>query len=468
MKKIQFMPKFKKNLLPPPDKSILIRALITGGFFGKYLPPLVLSFDKKALLPLCEDVSSAILCLSQLNAELKTKKGQISVLPITQFDFEAPKTLNAGNSATVLRLVLGAAAAHNIPIEISGDASLNARSHQSTIEALEHIGANFEKPKKKRINQAINPNQNQIPIVLLKSETKISGKIFRPKSPSAQTKSAVLLASLTAKQKATIEEKIKTRDHTERLLSFLNLSNDLINNFDANQKNLPPNQKPPKPIILKIPPCISSSSFLIARALLTLNGRLKIKSVGLNETRAEFLNILKQSGFDISIKKTALFGHEQVGQIIAKGAKISKKEPKKYLPISINEQNIVSVIDEVPILAVMACFCEGKSVFSGLSALRNKESDRAEQIFNMLKSFGARVSLDGDTLEIVGNKAIKGLQKGAHFIASKDCPVVSSSDHRIVMAGAVFGSVVENGCNILNPEAIKVSYPNFFKDMGLN
>jgi len=378
------------------DKSIAQRAAIIGGlFFGERVK---IDFLDGSL---GEDVLSAIRCAE----ELKTGK----------------RKLYAGNSATALRLVAGAAVGLGLEIEIYGDESLNNRCMKKLVMLLRQMGARVF---------GIERGRKVLPPIRVEKSVGLRAISFDNKNLSAQIKSAVLLAGFNLDEKSAIKERIKTRDHTELMLEYLGgFGND-------------------EDVILKIPYDISSAAFLIALGLLKGNC-IEFDGIGINPTRVGFVEILQKSGVDIRLEQTDFYGLERVGKIIVKHAASTMLEP-----ICVDKNNLVGVIDEIPILCVVASFINGESIFKDLGVLRNKESDRVAEIYKMLKSFGVRVELSGDELRI----------EGGEFNAMISKPVIISKDHRIIMAASVMAELL-NGCEILHKECVKVSYPNFFKDI---
>jgi len=298
---------------------------------------------------------------------------------------------------------------------------------KDTILALEEMGARIE-------SKSYYP-----PLKVCKTEG-LNGIDFKPVKPSAQVKSAVLLAGINAKGGTFVYEEVQTRNHTEKMLEYFGIESALR---DSSALPVGLLRK-----TIRVPGDISSAAYPVVRALLTDGGFAYIKNTGINSLRTGFIEVLKNAGASILVEKTAVYGLEDVGNITVRGGAELK-------PVNIDGNKLPRLIDEIPILAVAACFCKGVSVFSGLAPLRNKESDRVKEVYLMLKAFGAAVFIKGDSLEI------EGMSIGR---AGKNLPVIESSDHRIVMSAAVLGKLT-GGCIIKNPSAAAVSYPDFFEDM---
>jgi len=389
--------KLKFNVI---DKSIAQRAVIIGGliFEGR----IGIDFGDGSV---GEDIKAAIGCIEDLRA--------------------GKRRLYAGNSATALRLIVGAAVGLGLEIEIEGDESLNNRCMRGLVKALGQMNARAF---------GVERDGKILPPIRVERSENLKSIHFDNKSLSAQIKSAVLLSSFFLKDKSTISERVMTRNHTEIMLEYLSRLDSADNAGDA---------------VIKVPYDISSAAFLIALKLLK-KGNIVLDGIGINPTRLGFIKMLKKSGFDIKIKQTDCYGLERVGRITAKG---KDSQNDNITPIYTDRSNLAEVIDEIPILCITASFIKGESVFKDLGALRNKESDRVTELYDMLKSFGVRVELRGDELKI----------RGSVFDDIKT-PVIVSKDHRIIMAASVMGELL-NGVKILYPECVKVSYPNFFEDI---
>jgi len=387
------------------DKSIAQRAVIIRGlFFGERVK---LDFGDGVI---GDDVRAAIKCVKEIK--------------------EGKQKIYAGNSATVLRLIAGAAAGLGLELEIEGDESLNNRCMRELVSVLERMGARVFGEER---------NGKVLPPIKVNSGGELRAISFENKSLSAQVKSAVLLAGFNLSEKSIVNERIKTRNHTELMLEYLG----------GISKN--------KNIILKIPYDISAAAFLIALGLLKGEQHIEIDGIGINSTRLGFIEILQKAGFDIKVEETGFYGLEKVGKIIAKSfICCSSKRGRQFRPIFIDKNNLVGVIDEIPILCAAASFIDGESVFKDLRALRNKESDRVQEIYEMLKNFGVMIEMKGDELRINGGFARLKTNR----------PLIVSKDHRIIMAASVVGELM-GGYEVLHPEYVGISYPNFFEDIRL-
>lgn len=414
---------FTRLFQPPADKSIMQRAIILGFLAGG------IKINNPSF---CQDAISSLDCIKELGADCYMESGSLIIKGGKE---SKAKILNAGNSATALRLLLGLALGKGLEVTITGDKSLQNRSLKDTLEALQKMGARFES------------NGCHAPIKVLPS--RISGSTIYIDRPSAQIKSALMIAGLFANQKSTIYEKVLTRDHTERMLytmganiefdqtcSSLNSNEEYKNKIEIYPSFL-------KEIEVTIPGDISSAAYMIAMAALVPNGYVAIKNCGLNKSRLGMVDVLKSAGLDITIINKGESGLEPYGDIIVKNSPFSG--------IKITAEMLPTLIDEVPILAVLACFASGESYFYGLNALKNKESDRLLATYKALKEYGADIKLCGDSLLIKGGVKPKKI-------------VIDSDDHRMIMALSVAAAVGAGGV-VKNPDAVSISYPTFFQDL---
>ncbi|MBR2968037.1 MAG: 3-phosphoshikimate 1-carboxyvinyltransferase [Clostridia bacterium] len=397
--RIKPVKQFFRALTPPPDKSITIRAVIMG---------LLASGTTVVRNPLLSgDTVAAIEAVSALGASVDFKGG---ALHITGGEIKSG-TVDAKNSATVMRLLAGAIAGSNATVTIKGDKSLSSRSMSALVGALKLMGASIsgEKP----------------PVTVVGS--KLSGIDFCPSSPSAQIKSAVLLAGLSANGETTVRETIKTRPHTE----------DMLKDFGADIKtyNGVINLRPSKLTATEItvPGDVSSAAYPIALAL--KKGYCFVKNVG--KARRELIDFLISIGGDIAID--------------FKGNAMDLTVNKSTLkPFSISGSLSTALIDELPLLAVLASSIEGESVITDAAALRNKECDRIKQTVINLRNMGVDITELKDGFKIRG-----GVIRGGN--------VVTKGDHRIAMSMAVACALSVSGGVIDDEDCVEISYPSFWE-----
>ncbi len=410
------------ELVLPGDKSISHRAIMFSAMAnGK-------SVIKN--LSNSEDVLSTIKCFRQLGCEIEFKDGHVEVTGKGYKGFSKPaQPLDAGNSGTTSRLISGILAAQDFESEITGDASLSQRPMSRIIDPLKLMGAKFQATEKNTLPMKIFPSQ-------------IHSIIHDLKVPSAQVKSAILLAGLHLDNPTTVIESQQSRNHTELMLNLPVTVNVGKTEISASRGNYP------EPKDWFVPSDISSASFFIALALLTDKSQLLVKHVSLNESRLGFINVLKEMGADISIEGEEKNNGEKYGNLLILGGKELKN-------IDIRHDMIPNIIDEIPILSVLGLFASGAFRINGAEELRVKESDRIKALCENYKILGVKVEEYKDGFELSGN------------IGNKEPEFESYDDHRIAMAFGILSSLLPNGGFVKNFECVKISNPNFLKQLNL-
>lgn len=330
--------------------------------------------------------------------------------------------LDCGNSGTTVRLMSGILAGQNFNSVLIGDESLSKRPMKRVIEPLKLMGANIES------------NDFKIPMKIC--GTQLTGIDYESKLASAQVKSCVLLAGMNADGKTTFKEPYLSRNHTELMLKYLGADIDfkntvtLISKSSLTAKNI------------EIPGDISSAAFFIVAALITPNSDVVIKNVGLNPTRTGILEVVEKMGADYEILDEKLLGEELVGDI-----KIKYSELKGTV---IEGEIIPKLIDELPVIAVLATQAEGKTIVKDAQDLRNKESDRISAIVKELKKVGANIEETPDGFIIEGKTKLVG---GAE--------IETYHDHRLAMSMYVAGLICEKPVKINDFEWVNISFPEF-------
>ncbi len=335
------------------------------------------------------------------------------------------KSLYLGNSGTSMRLLIGILSGQGFKSVLTGDPSLSKRPMNRVTQPLMLMGSDIEGAD----------NANFAPIT-------ISGRALKPlsyKSPiaSAQVKSSIMLAGLYADGKTTIAEPYKSRDHTERMLSLFGA--------DVSEEGLSVSveglgHKELKPQQIDIPADISSAAFFITLAAIAKDAEIKIKRCGINPTRTGIINVLRDMGADISMAhKTE--DSEPIADIIVKSSSLKA--------VRILKEQIPSLIDEIPMIALCATQADGVTFINGIGELRVKETDRVNSIVTNLKAFGADIVVEGDTFVIKGPKKLQG--------ASVD----SFYDHRTAMMSIIAGCIAEDKTKVSNTDCIATSFPDF-------
>ena len=410
----------KGTITVPGDKSISHRGLLLGAIAEGTTTIHNLSSSV--------DVWSTWRCLKQLGVEIIEKDDSLEVIGKGFYGLKPPsKRLDCGNSGTTMRLMTGILAAQPFKTTLVGDYSLNQRPMKRIIEPLTQMGAKIESQP-----------GGLAPLTIYGS--KLNATYYKSPVASAQVKSAILLAGLHARGTTTVNEPHLSRDHTERMLADFGVI--------VNRAGLSVSLDGGKVLHgseVRVPGDFSSSAFFIGAALIVPNSELTIKNAGLNPTRTGMLAILKHTGAKIEIEPYQQKSSEPVGDINVFTSRLNGIEiPPDLVP---------KLIDEVPILAVIATQAKGTTKLTGAKELRVKESDRLNAIVNNLSLMGVQIEELEDGFIIEGQQKLKG------------AVVDSYGDHRIAMAFAVAGLIAEGETQIKNSECVEISMPNFFETL---
>lgn len=409
----------KKNKLSgevviPSDKSISHRAIMFSSLAkGKTL---VKNFSKGA------DCHSTLKVFSSLGIEHKFLDEQTLEI-VSDGILKAPSSdLDCGNSGTTMRLMSGILASRNFDSVLMGDESLSKRPMKRVIEPLSLMGAE------------ISSNDNKAPL-------KIHGKIlqaidYNSKLSSAQVKSCILLAGINTKGVTKYTEPFLSRNHTELMLEYLgadikvNGTTTSITKSELEAKNI------------EIAGDISSAAFFIVAGLITPNSDIIIKNVGLNPTRTGILEVVEKMGGDVEILDKRLLGKEEVGDLRIKTSALKAT--------TIEGDVIPKLIDEIPVITVLATQAEGTTIIKDAQDLRNKESDRITATVRELKKIGADIEETPDGFIINGKKSLKG-----------DAEIETYHDHRLAMSLYVAGLICEKSIKINEFQWVNISFPEF-------
>jgi len=338
---------------------------------------------------------------------------------------EPQDILDAGNSGTTLRLMLGAVAGCPFSVTFTGDSSLRSRPMRRVTAYLEQMGAKI----------LGRDDGNYAPLTIRGG--KLQGGRFKIPMASAQVKSAIILAGLSAVGETSVEEPAASRDHTERMLKAFgadlkkegNLTTVIAKGKLTGQT-------------ITVPGDISSAAFFIVLASLVPAGELCIRDVGINPTRTGIIDALSLMGADITIENVSEEGGEPKADL--------RIRPARLKGIEIGGELIPRLIDEIPVLAVAASLAEGTTVIKNGEELRVKETDRIRTVVEGLTSLGADIEELPDGMVIRGKHCLRGGQVNSH------------GDHRLAMAWSVAGVLSRDGVSVEGTEAVAISFPDFF------
>jgi 3-phosphoshikimate 1-carboxyvinyltransferase len=408
---------------PPGDKSITHRGLILGGLLRKPV---------RLLRPLAAgDTRSTARVLRQLGVTV-TPLRLGGTVRIVGRRWRAPQgTLDCGNSGTTARLLLGALAGHPFEARLTGDASLRRRPMGRVTEPLSRMGVVFREQQ-----------QDRLPLTIRGG--RLRSLLYESPVASAQVKSALLLAGLAGGVQVTVREPWRSRDHTERLLAYLGV--DVVvreATVGMSGASFDPSHVPA--LDLEVPGDASSAAYLVAAAILAESGELAVRDVGVNPTRSGFLGVVARMGGRVAREAERECAGEPVADLVVR--------PGSLCGARVEPPEVPSLIDEVPILAVLASRAAGESSFRGVGELRVKESDRLSLLVANLRAVGVEAEAQDEALVVVGTERPP---RGR---------VETAGDHRMAMAFAVLGTVPGAAVTLSETASVEISYPGFFADL---
>jgi 3-phosphoshikimate 1-carboxyvinyltransferase len=403
----------------PGDKSISHRGLILGA----------LASGRTEVVDILEggDVQSTARCLRALGVTITKKENVTLIDGIGAKGFSKPsEILDCGNSGTTMRVMMGVLAGRNIEATLTGDHSLVKRPMKRVAGPLRQMGANF-----------LLTNEDFAPLVV--TGTKIHAIDTELKVASAQVKTAIIMAALTADGTTKITGEIGSRDHTERLLPHfgakIKVSEKEI--LITGGQTLTANR-------VLVPGDPSTAAFWVGTASIIPNSKIEMHNISLNPTRTGFLEVLKRMGAKIRTEITTEYP-EPVGSIYVETGTLNGTE--------VFREEIPSLIDEIPLLAVIATQAHGATIVHGAEELRVKESDRLEAVANNLRAMGCKLEVFPDGFRIEGKQKLIGTT------------LPSFHDHRIAMAFSVAGLVADGDTTIEDAECVSISYPGFYETL---
>lgn len=414
---------------PPADKSILHRALILGAMARGDSLITASSVGRD-----CASTRSALRALGvRIDDAGGGGEGEPAVMRVRGRGpggwREPRQVLNCGNSGTTMRLLLGALAGRPFHAVLTGDASLRKRPMGRVVTPLLLMGASVSG----------RANHTHAPLAIRGGA--LNGLRYPSPVASAQVKSAVLLAGLQAEGETAVEEPAPSRDHTERLLRVMGASVRTGDGFAAVTA-----AEALSPVELAVPGDVSGAAFLLAAAAAAPGSEVAVEGVGLNPGRIGFLETLRRMGGDVAWSVEREVAGEPVGTVVARGGALRG--------VAIGAREVPSLIDELPVLAVIACRAEGVTRVEGASELRHKESDRIHALATELRRMGARMEEFPDGFEIAGPAELRGAEVRSH------------GDHRLAMALAVAATLARGETRIAHFACADVSYPGFAGELA--
>ena len=401
------------------DKSISHRAVMFSSISKGH--------NKISNFLMGEDCLSTIYCFRKMGVDIQIDGKDVYVKGNGLYGLKRPEdTLYVGNSGTTIRLMMGILAGNKFDATLIGDDSIAKRPMKRVTDPLKLMGCNIEG----------NDDANYTPIKIYGGN--LNAIDYHMPVASAQVKSALILASLYADDTSFIHEKIKSRNHTEIMLKSFGA--------DINIENLKISVKPVNELFsqdIYVPGDISSAAFIIVSTLITKDSEVIIKNVGLNETRTGIIDVVKNMNGNIEIINERLVGGELVGDLLV-----------RYTPnlcaTTIDKDIIPKLIDEIPVIAVLATQAEGTTIIKDAQELKVKESNRIKAMVDNLKILGANIEELEDGMIIKGKSKLNGGK------------INTFKDHRIAMAFSTLNLMSDEKIKLDNEDCINVSFPGYF------
>ena len=414
----------KGEVTVPGDKSISHRSIMLGALAeGKTV---VRGFLQGA------DCLSSIACFEKMGIRIENDRAKdiVKIVGKGLHGLQKPDTvLDTGNSGTTTRLISGILAAQDFECTLNGDASIQKRPMKRIMEPLSMMGAQIESV----LGNGCAP--------LHITGTQLHGIHYNSPVASAQVKSAILFAGLYAEGATSVTEPEISRNHSELMLKGFGAS---VMSQDRTVTILPANQLFAQEI--DVPGDISSAAYFIAAGLMTPNSEICIRNVGINPTRDGIIKVCQNMGASITVENIRKTAGEPVADLIVRTSSLHGT--------TIGGSIIPTLIDELPVIAVLACFAEGTTIIKDAQELKVKESNRIDTVVDNLKRMGADVEATDDGMIIHGGKPLHGATIDSHL------------DHRIAMSFAIAGGIVDGETDILGAECVNISYPDFYETLS--
>ena len=408
------------TLTVPGDKSISHRAVMFGSLAKGTTR--ISHFLEGA------DCLSTITCFRKMGIDIERNASEIMVHGKGLHGLSAPDSiLDVGNSGTTTRLISGILAGQNFISELDGDDSIRTRPMKRIMTPLTSMGADI-----------VSKQDNGCVPLVIHGKT-LHGIHYDSPVASAQVKSCVLLAGMYADGITSVTEPFLSRNHTEIMLNYFGAK---VTSEGTTASIVP------EPTLngreIQVPGDISSAAYFIAAGLLTPSSEILLKNVGINPTRAGILKVCMDMGADITLFNESTEGEPTADLLI---------RTSSLKGTTIEGGIIPTLIDEIPMIAVMAAFADGTTVIRDARELKVKESDRITVMVDNLKRMGADIEGTEDGMIIHGSRPLHGATIDSHL------------DHRVAMSFAVAGTICDGTVDILNGDCVKISYPEFYNDL---
>ena len=419
--KIRYTHPLKGEVTVPGDKSISHRAVMFGALAQGTTE--ITNFLQGA------DCLSTIDCFRNLGITIENTPDKILIYGKGLHGLTKPNCLlDVGNSGTTTRLISGILAGQTFDTTLNGDESIQTRPMKRIMEPLSMMGADIVSLR----------DNNCAPLRI--NGSPLHGIHYHSKVASAQVKSCILLAGLYADEITSVTEPSVSRNHTELMLR----------GFGANVtcENKTASIKPASELFsqkIEVPGDISSAAYFIAAGLIVPGSEILVKNVGINPTRDGIIRVCQAMGADITLLNIHENGGEPVADILVRHSSLKAAV--------IEGEMIPTLIDEIPMIAVMACFAKGTTLIKDAAELKVKESDRITVMAENLSRMGAHITATDDGMIIEGGFPLHGAEIDSHL------------DHRIAMSFAIAALAAEGETSIKNADCVKISYPNFYEDL---
>lgn len=411
----------KGEITVPGDKSISHRSIMLGSIASGTTE--VHGFLNGA------DCISSMNCFRQMGVDIDYDGSIVTIHGNGLHGLKAPAdTLDVGNSGTTTRLMSGILAAQNFSSRVIGDDSICRRPMKRIITPLAMMGADITSER----------GNDCAPLII--NGRKLKGIHYDSPVASAQVKSCVLLAGLYADGETSVTEPYVSRNHTELMLNaFGGSCTTLGTTATVTSDPVLTGQK------IVVPGDISSAAYFLVAGLITENSEITIKNVGINPTRDGIIDVIKMMGGDITFANVNADSGEPTADITVKTSSLNG--------CVIEGDIIPKLIDEIPVIAILACFAEGETVIKDAAELKVKESNRIDVMVNNLSAMGADITGTDDGMIIRGGKPLHS------------AVIHSKKDHRIAMSFAVAAMCTEGETEILDADCVNISYPDFYRDL---